>query len=135
MKHCVGCDTNKKNDQFYASKKSVDGLNRYCVTCCKVNRGTEQVRKRDKRVKLSRRQIQRCMQLRAGGQILRIDATVTLAKIFKRDRGICHVCLKWVAPGKASMDHVPALSKKGNHTFEGILLTHLKCNLRMGNRH
>ena len=129
MKHCTGCITDKKESEFYASKGSPDGLNRYCIQCCKVNRAIEAVKKRDKRVKLSNRQLYRAKQ-----EGIKYDTGITLAAIFKRDRGVCYLCNKWVTPGKASLEHVRPIIKGGTHTWDNVKLSHLKCNLRKGDR-
>ncbi len=127
MKRCVGCMNIKPADAFYDSKSSADGKNRYCIQCCKVNRSLESVRKRDKSSKMSFRQRHRAQNL---GVVC--DNTITLAGVFKRDRGICQVCKMWVQPRRASMDHTFPLSKGGTHTWDNIQLTHLICNLRKG---
>lgn len=128
-KVCVGCKDSVVVELFYASTQTEDGLNRYCIQCCKVNRGMEAVRKRDKKSKISVRQEQR-----AKGLNIHYETGIKLVHIFKRDRGICGLCKEWVAPRYASIDHVKPLSKGGEHTMNNVQLTHLKCNLRKGNR-
>lgn len=129
MKNCIGCKVIKAVSEFYDSKNTTDGKNRYCKLCCKVNRGVEAVRKRDKRSKVSRRQIHRCL-----GLGVKVDRSVDLVGLFKRDQGTCAICKKWVQPRSASIDHEPPVSKGGSHTWEGVQLVHLKCNLRKGDR-
>lgn len=128
-KRCVGCGDYKARAQYYKSSQTEDGLNRYCKTCCKVNRALEAVRKRDKRSKISMRQIHRAQHLG-----VEYDVTIKLVHVFKRAQGICGICKKWVQPKKASMDHIQPLSKYGTHTYGNIQLTHLICNLRKGDR-
>lgn len=129
QKQCVGCSEFKQVTGFYKSVNTEDGLNRYCKHCCKVNRGLESVRRRDKRSKMSMRQRFRAKQLG-----LECDDTITLAKIFRRDRGICSSCGKWVKPREASMDHTIPMVRGGTHTFANVKLMHLKCNLSKGDR-
>ncbi len=129
MKQCIGCGNTLAKSQYYKSASTDDGLNRYCKHCCKVNRSLESVRKRDKRSKLSVRQ-----RYRANTLGLACDPTVTLAEVFKRARGICALCDKWVQPKHASMDHILAMVKGGGHTYDNLQLSHLKCNLRKGER-
>ncbi len=129
LKQCVGCGDQKHKSQYYKSSTTEDGRNRYCKHCCKVNRALEAVRKRDKKSKMSMRQ-----RHRAGVLGVECDDTITLAKVFKIDAGMCYICKKWVKPGVASMDHVHPLSKHGTHTWDNVRLTHLKCNLRKGAR-
>ncbi len=128
-KQCVGCGRFKHRAQYYKSSSTEDGLNRYCKHCCKVNRGSEAIRKREKTSKLSMRQRHRAHTLG-----VECDETITLNKIFQRDEGMCGICKKWVQPRLASMDHVQPLSKYGTHTWDNIQLTHLKCNLQKGDR-
>ena len=33
MKHCISCDTKKKNEEFYFHKTTKDGLQSYCKSC------------------------------------------------------------------------------------------------------
>lgn len=126
---CVGCGNHKNPRDYYASKTTENGFNRYCRHCCKVNRSLEGVRKRDKKNKLSVRQLYRAKQLG-----IEYDTNVTLAKVFKRAFGWCGVCGKWVQPKHASMDHIHPVSKGGTHTYDNLQLTHLICNLRKGDR-
>ena len=128
-KKCVGCKDIKIVEEFYTSSRTDDGLNKYCKHCCKVNRACEGVRKRDKKSKLSVRQEQR-----AKSQGIIYEAGIKLVNIFKRDLGLCGICGLWVAPKHASMDHVLAISRGGTHIMGNLQLSHLKCNLRKGNR-
>ena len=128
-KKCVGCRNDLEVQFFYASTNTEDGLNRYCKQCCKVNRALEAVRKRDKKSKLSVRQIQR-----AKGMGVKWHSDLTLVSVFKKYRGMCYLCGFWVPPKKASMDHIKSLSKGGTHTHDNVGLSHLLCNLRKGNR-
>jgi hypothetical protein len=128
-KRCVGCGNYKSPKEYYASGnvRHTDGLNPYCKHCCKVNRGSEAIRKRDRKSKLSVRQNYRATQLG-----LEPEKGVTLAKVYKQSAGMCGVCKKWVAPKHASMDHVIALINGGQHAMSNLQLTHLVCNLRKG---
>ncbi len=129
MKQCVGCGDYKERGEFYVSQLEADGRNRYCKACCKVNRALENVRKRDRKSKISFRQRHRANQLQ-----VECDDTITLVKVFKRDAGMCALCTRWVQPRHASMDHKYPLGKGGTHTWDNIQLSHLKCNLRKGDR-
>ena len=129
MKQCVGCHEYKEESGFYKSSTTEDGLNRYCKQCCKVNRALESVRRRDRKSKISQRQKHRANQL--GVQC---DATITLAKLFRRDRGVCAGCGTWVKPRHASIDHKLPFARGGTHTWDNVQLMHFKCNLRKGAR-
>lgn len=128
-KRCVGCKNIKSHTEFYASNRSEDGLNRYCVQCCKVNRSLESVRKRDKKSKISFRQRHRANQLG-----VECDDSITLALVFRERLGVCALCGEWVQPRYASIDHTHPLSLGGTHTWDNVQLVHLRCNLVKGNR-
>ena len=129
MKQCVGCMEHKQDNAFYKASTTGDGLNRYCKNCCKVNRSLESVRRRDRKSKISYRQRHRATTLG-----IECDHTITLAKLFRRDRGVCQICKEWVKPRYASMDHIIPVSKYGTHTWGNLQLVHLVCNLRKGDR-
>lgn len=71
-----------------------------------------------------------------------IDNTITLEKLFKRDKGICWLCARecdWsncsrdgetvIVHGMyPSIDHVIPLAKGGNHTWDNVRLAHHYCN-------
>ena len=127
MKQCIGCMEQKQENAFYNATTTEDGLNRYCKNCCKVNRALESVRRRDRKSKISYRQRDRSKRLG-----IECDDTITLAKLFKRDRGTCAACGLWVKPKQASIDHTKPLSRGGTHTWGNVQLMHLTCNLRKG---
>lgn len=129
LKICKGCRTNKPFSDYYPAANKADGYNIYCKQCCKVNRALEAVRKRDKKSKISVRQIQR-----AKGLGVKWHSDITLVGVFKKYRGMCHLCHLWVVPKQASLDHILPFSKGGDHTHDNVGLSHLKCNLRKGNR-
>jgi len=130
MKKCRQCSTNKPFKEYYALKSAPDCLNVRCKQCCKVNRSLEAVRKRDKKSKISIRQNYRARQLG-----LEVGEGVTLAAIYRKDSGICHICTKWVQPKHASPDHEIALKNGGTHSMDNMRLSHLVCNLRKGDRY
>ncbi len=114
---------------FYKRKASEDGIHYNCTNCCKVERSVEAVRRRDKKNKISIRQVHRAIQLG-----IEYDKTVNLGTVYKRFHGICQLCFLYVLPKKASMDHIQPVSKDGTHTWDNVQLVHLKCNLKKGNR-
>lgn len=63
------------------------------------------------------------------------DYTISLAKLYKRDHGICAICGKLVnmdtdtnSDDYGSIDHIIPLSKGGTHTWGNVQLTHRICN-------
>ena len=72
-----------------------------------------------------------------------IDTDITLAKLYIRDNGICHICNEpcdfndkritdeghyIVGETYPSIDHVIPISKGGKHSWENVKLAHHKCN-------
>lgn len=129
VKQCKTCAEVKPYDEFYALKSSSDGKHHNCKTCCKISRARENVRKRDKKNKLSRRQ-----DYRAKINQIESDKGITLDGVYKRDNGICQLCGKWVMPKHASIDHIIPLIKDGTHTWDNVQLSHIRCNLVKGDR-
>ena len=129
LRRCKSCGNEKDFDEFYKRSASDDGYHYNCKNCCKVERSISAVRKRDKRSKISIRQVHR-----AVTEGYEYDKTITLAGIYKRAHGTCALCHEYVEARKASMDHKIPVSKGGNHLWDNVQLTHLKCNLIKGNR-
>lgn len=69
------------------------------------------------------------------------DKTITLKKVYERDRGICQLCGKHInfscdkcADEYPTIDHIKPLSKGGNHTWENVQLACRLCNITKGNK-
>lgn len=70
------------------------------------------------------------------------DRNITLGSLFKRDKGICHICGKpcdyedYTVDGDVfiagnwypSVDHVIPVSKGGRHSWDNVKLAHRLCN-------
>lgn len=113
MHQCKECGT------FY-----IGGRGSYCSEECKrkhINR------KHDKRLDRAKR----------------IDKSISLKKLYKRDKGICWICggkcdykdyvkdengYFIVGTNYPSIDHVYPLSKGGNHEWNNVRLAHHYCN-------
>jgi 5-methylcytosine-specific restriction endonuclease McrA len=54
--------------------------------------------------------------------------------LYKRDKGICQLCLKRCTREDASRDHVIPISEGGEHSYKNCVLAHLRCNSSKGNR-
>ena len=64
-----------------------------------------------------------------------------LARVYRRDRGVCQLCFERVdAPGRkesanprrASLDHIVPRSRGGSHGMENLRLAHADCNEKRG---
>jgi 5-methylcytosine-specific restriction endonuclease McrA len=58
---------------------------------------------------------------------------VSREEVFRRDRGICHICGKKLTPQMWHLDHLIPLSKGGSHTPENVAVACPRCNIRRGN--
>ena len=65
----------------------------------------------------------------------KIDHCISLEKLYKRDKGICHICTDKVNMNLntndnmyGSIDHVIPLAKGGTHTWDNVKLAHRICN-------
>lgn len=61
-----------------------------------------------------------------------VSEPVNYDAIYRRDRGICHICLNPVPKSRLHFDHVIPLSKGGPHTEANIKVSHARCNLKKG---
>lgn len=72
-----------------------------------------------------------------------VDTDITLIKLYKRDKGVCHICNEpcdygdkkitsegYFIAGETypSIDHVIPISKGGKHSWKNVKLAHHKCN-------
>ena len=66
------------------------------------------------------------------------DRTVTLYRVYKRDKGVCKICgkprdIKDIQNGHIgrlypTVDHIIPMSKGGPHTWGNVQLAHMYCN-------
>lgn len=76
------------------------------------------------------------------------DSDITLESLFKRDKGVCHICGKpcdyedYTVAGDVfiagnwypSIDHVVPVSKGGRHSWDNVKLAHRLCNSVKSNK-
>lgn len=69
------------------------------------------------------------------------DFSITLEKVYERDRGICQLCNSFLIFGNdtnadsyPSIDHIKPLSKGGRHEWDNVQLACRGCNRQKGNR-
>lgn len=79
-----------------------------------------------------KKDILRRMRIKDNGAI---DYCISLERLHKRDKGICHICKNKVDMNLntnddmyGSIDHVIPLAKGGTHTWDNIKLSHRICN-------
>ena len=130
-KKCGDCGHEKPVSEFYKVKSSPDGYHRYCKDDCKMHRAAERVGKRDKKNGVSYRQFYRASKDEGHEDA---DSTIKLAKLYRKQKGICALCHEPVAPKEASLDHIKPISKGGRHQHDNVQMTHVLCNKKKGNR-
>ena len=54
--------------------------------------------------------------------------------MYRRQGGLCHLCLRHMPKGDATAEHVLPRSKGGDYTYENIRLTHSSCNGARGTK-
>lgn len=59
---------------------------------------------------------------------LSIGYRISYQKIRERDKGICHICGRNVAPNEMEFDHIVPLCKGGEHSERNIAVCHKICN-------
>ena len=112
-------------------------LNKVCIECGKEFKANTLRRiccsnqcsnKRQNRI----RELKRNKRLRQNGKV---DYSITLAKLIKRDKGVCGICGRKVLLDVdcqhdlyPSIDHILPVSKGGTHTWDNVQLAHRGCN-------
>ena len=97
-----------------------------------------------KKAKNSRKEAAR--RARISNQL--VDKDITLESLFKRDKGVCHICgdrcdyedytvmdgVFIAGDWYPSIDHVVALSNGGKHSWSNVRLAHRLCNTKKSNK-
>lgn len=101
--------------------------------CC----SNECSRKRKNRLREKKRSI-RTKRAKANGKY---DNSITLEKVFKRDKGVCYLCGRHLSlktyyndPSAPTIEHVIPIIKGGTHTWDNVRLACRKCNNRKGTK-
>lgn len=61
-------------------------------------------------------------------------ATIDRAEVLRRGQGICGICRKSKVRKHWHMDHIIPLSRGGLHCYYNLQPSHIRCNLRKGNK-
>jgi 5-methylcytosine-specific restriction endonuclease McrA len=120
-----GCKPPKKQPRPYQL------LTIKCLWCCREFKGNKTTRFCGQRC-FKRNEISR-KHLRRRGLIG--QPTVALEVVYQRDRGVCQLCHRCVAPDRnrpkrdwPTVDHIIPLSKGGPHDYSNTQLAHFGCN-------
>jgi len=121
----------KQCEREYSTTKNIEGF--CCIQC-------------SKRYSNNLHELRRRHRLRENGKI---DYSITLDKLIKRDKGKCRICGEkvdvdaysinvdgvFVANSKyPSIDHINPVSKGGTHSWDNIQLAHMHCNTTKSNK-
>jgi len=125
MKVCAKCRIPKPLSEFFRQSSSIDGRNYYCKSCnaawARANRPHSSPNRGDKRL--------RGKECKLHPECAKIERD----EVYRRGQGICGICghklrRRW------HMDHIIPLSKKGRHCYYNLQPSHVRCNLRKGNK-
>lgn len=158
---CYKCKEDKPESEFYKNRRTHRGFDDYCKLCrravCKVNyhrspevkeqykersrqwiqNNKERVRERDREYyrsgyskawKVSHNHKRRAMLACVPSE------PVNIFELFKRDNGVCRICLKPVDQKSMSQDHIVPITKGGHDTWANSQLAHLSCNIQKGDK-
>lgn len=127
-KTCLVC-----SEKFTPARRDA----KYCSKECRDRRSRQRVRKR-RYTDADRARDQRKQALRRGAATGR---PVVLCEIGDRDDWQCELCgnpvdrwLEYPDPLSPSLDHILPVSLGGIHDPSNVRVTHLRCNIRRGNR-
>lgn len=148
VKVCVNCNEEYKMhapDGKYCSyecrleynQKQREVYNKKCKECGKWFSTTNRIKFfcstgcKDKSHYRKKETIRRERILKNG----RVDWDISIERLMKRDKGVCHLCGNKVNLNLdtnddyyGSVDHVRPISKGGTHTWENVKLAHRICN-------
>lgn len=69
------------------------------------------------------------------------DISITLEKLYKRDKGVCYICGKHLVlnddynrPDAPTIEHVIPIAKGGTHTWDNVKLACRNCNNHKGTK-
>lgn len=115
----------RKAEYHIANRERICNYVRYYVMTHQEQVRASRIRRRDAiNAKTMRR---RARKLNAP-----VVERVNRQDIIKRDRGICHICKKRVAPKDMSLDHLVPLVHGGEHTARNLAVAHKVCNSKRG---
>lgn len=99
---------------------------------------SEKCRKKQHNLRRQRRKDNRTKQAKKNGNY---DKSITLAKVYKRNHGVCYICGKHLilnddynrldAP---TIEHVVPICKGGTHTWDNVRLACRACNTAKGTK-
>ena len=121
-KTCRRCKEEKPVAQFYASKQNRDGLSGYCRKC--HIRSVRESYHRNPEPAKNRATEHKAKKLAVADE--KVDRRI----VFRRDDGVCYLCLRNIAYKDMHLDHVIPLSRGGRHNYDNCATTCGPCNLR-----
>lgn len=99
---------------------------------------SEKCRKKQYNLRKRRKRSVRTKQAKRNGNY---DKSITLAKVYKRDHGVCYICGKHLIlnddynrSGAPTIEHVVPICKGGTHTWDNVRLACRACNIAKGTK-
>jgi HNH endonuclease len=126
MKRCAKCRHTKPLAEFNRNASTRDGRQWYCRPCDRAAVSAYARVFRPKRADIRKRKMKLC-------KVHPECATIDRHEVLHRGGGLCGICGKKVRP-KWHMDHIIPISKGGIHCYLNLQPSHIRCNLRKGNR-
>lgn len=71
--------------------------------------------------------------LKAYDKIQRKRLIPNKKNIYKRDKGRCQYCYKFLSFKESTIDHIYPKSKSGDYSWNNCVISCVKCNLKKGN--
>lgn len=124
-KTCTRCTNEKPIEEFYAARRS------HCISCERES-ARERMLQTKNRLRTALRDSKRTAAKFGCHDDLSIDDLIEAFEFFE---GHCPYCDKRITTDQRfSIDHIVPLSKQGANTISNIVICHLSCNVRKGNR-
>tara|TARA_R110000868_G_C10560496_1_gene736829 strand:+ start:27 stop:518 length:492 start_codon:yes stop_codon:yes gene_type:complete len=67
-------------------------------------------------------------------RVPRIQVYLSRKNVHRRDEYVCQYCRTQLTPGEGTIDHVFPRSRGGVDTWENLVCSCMKCNVKKGNR-
>lgn len=66
--------------------------------------------------------------------LFEVIPSITKAKLYKRDQGLCAYCASLINEGDAEAEHIRPSSKGGSYSWMNLVISCRACNQKKGNR-
>lgn len=137
FRECSRCGASKALTEFYKNKKGLGGFTADCKTCNKAVSRKWRTNNLDQKRASARRSSSKRRAVKRG--CVCDDSTLESIRAFQGDD--CAYCgcvmdfsYNHYAPNKATLDHVLALSRGGDHVRSNLVIACNSCNMSKGTK-